>query len=242
MYFVNAGPALSPLARDYHVHCCSASRDAGAQTGLPLDVSDVDSDNDVNELLPDRAWGDRVLSSGYASSGPRVDAGAFEHAAGTCRFDVDFDGEVGASDLAILLGAWRSPITWPAPECDDPGAEFGDICVTSVTGEPPPCLCLDVNRDDYIEGPELAGLLGAWGPCNCNEIPPPCSASGGLAFSAEESSSSAAPLLGIPAPPVAIAELFGFDSLDSFAAWLATLSFADRASVLSLVSDSDGDA
>jgi hypothetical protein len=242
VYFVSAGPAMSPLLRDYHVHCCSSSRDAGALTGLPLDVSDVDGDLNTTELLPDRQWGDRVLSSGYASTGPRVDAGAFEHAAGTCRFDVDFDGFVGAADLAILLGMWRSPTTWSAPECDDLGANFEDICVTSVTGDPPPCLCLDVDRDDYIEAPELAGLLGAWGACACNQIAPQCGASEGLAFSEAESSSSTTSLVGLPASPLAIAELFGFDSLASFATWLATLSVTDRAAVLSLVSDSGGAA
>lgn len=57
-----------------------------------------------------------------------------------CPFDSDDDGQVGASDLANLLGAWG--------EC------AGDEC-----------LCVDANADGQVDAFDLANLLGAWGPC-----------------------------------------------------------------------------
>lgn len=57
-----------------------------------------------------------------------------------CPFDVDDDGQVGAFDLANLLGAWG--------EC------AGDAC-----------LCVDANADGQVDAFDLANLLGSWGPC-----------------------------------------------------------------------------
>ena len=54
-----------------------------------------------------------------------------------CPADLDDDGEVGAEDLAILLGAWG-----PNP------------------GNP-----ADLNNDGTVGAEDLAILLGAWGPC-----------------------------------------------------------------------------
>ncbi len=61
---------------------------------------------------------------------------------GNCPTDVDASGDVGAFDLATLLGAWGS-------------CEPGD-----------PCECLDADDDGIIGAFDLAVLLGAWGPCS----------------------------------------------------------------------------
>ncbi len=65
----------------------------------------------------------------------------------TCFADFDHDGQVGAFDLAVLLGAWGP--------CPDP-------CVP----EEPSDTC-PADLDQYCNvGPfDLALLLGAWGPC-----------------------------------------------------------------------------
>lgn len=53
-----------------------------------------------------------------------------------CAADLDGDGQVGATDLGILLGAW--------------GSEN---------------LLADIDGDTAIDAGDLAVLLGAWGPC-----------------------------------------------------------------------------
>ena len=55
-----------------------------------------------------------------------------------CSADLDGDGDVGAFDLAQLLGVWG-----PCPDCPADFDDSGDV------------------------GPfDLAQLLGAWGPCS----------------------------------------------------------------------------
>ncbi len=56
----------------------------------------------------------------------------------TCPADLDDDGEVGASDLAMLLGAWGPNPGHPA----------------------------DFNDDGTVDAADLAFLLGAWGACS----------------------------------------------------------------------------
>ena len=60
---------------------------------------------------------------------------------GDCPIDMDGDGDIGASDLAVLLGSW-------GPYAPGDGAE-----------------CLDVNDNGVIDAADLATLLGNWGPC-----------------------------------------------------------------------------
>jgi hypothetical protein len=55
----------------------------------------------------------------------------------TCEGDLDGDGVVGGSDLAILLGQWGGRAR----------------------------LTADLNNDDAVDAADLAILLGAWGPC-----------------------------------------------------------------------------
>ncbi len=54
-----------------------------------------------------------------------------------CPEDLDHDTNVGAGDLAILLGAW-------GPNPDHPA---------------------DFNSDDVVNAADLAILIGSWGPC-----------------------------------------------------------------------------
>ncbi|MFM1823242.1 MAG: hypothetical protein RI967_1508 [Planctomycetota bacterium] len=53
-----------------------------------------------------------------------------------CPADLDLDGNVGASDLATMLGAWGSSAAYA-----------------------------DVNGDGNVNAQDVAILLGAWGPC-----------------------------------------------------------------------------
>jgi len=61
-------------------------------------------------------------------------------AAGACPPDLDGDGSVGSSDLALMLGAWGT--------CADP------------------IFCpQDLDNSGDVGSSDLALLLGAWGPC-----------------------------------------------------------------------------
>ena len=55
----------------------------------------------------------------------------------SCPADLNESGDVNASDLAVLLGAW--------------GPNAGHSA--------------DLNGDDIVNAVDLAQLLGAWGPC-----------------------------------------------------------------------------
>ncbi len=67
-----------------------------------------------------------------------VDMGAYEFQGGvSCPADLNGDGTVGASDLAILLGSWGSCLGCPA----------------------------DLDGDGAVGPFDLALLLGDWGPC-----------------------------------------------------------------------------
>ena len=73
--------------------------------------------------------------------------GVVEIVAGSCFADFDADGQVGAFDLAILLGNWG-----PCPEPCVPEEPSGN-CPT------------DLDPDCNVGAFDLALLLGAWGPC-----------------------------------------------------------------------------
>ena len=59
-------------------------------------------------------------------------------AADPCQADLDGDGTVAASDLAMPLGSWG--------DCADCSA--------------------DLNGDGTVDAADLAQLLGSWGPCS----------------------------------------------------------------------------
>ncbi len=66
---------------------------------------------------------------------------------GTCFADFDHNGQVDASDLASLLGAWG-----PCPE-------------PCVPDEPSETCPADLDPNCNVAAFDLALLLGAWGPC-----------------------------------------------------------------------------
>jgi hypothetical protein len=256
-HFLNAGPwisfaVLGPLDRTYEVHPCSFARDLGQPDTalLPRDLFDVNHNGiTISELLPDVVWNDRVQTSGFwppsglPVPGLRADIGGVEHSdPGDCYFDMagpvppNFlpDGVVGPEDLAILLGLWTSGPSVPL-------GTYTNLCLRTVTDPaqtipesqpqaPRPCTCIDRDRDGFIGAAELAGLLGAWGPC-----PTLLMSNGGNEMGMSES-------LSIPqgGSPLALADLFGFTSIESFSEWLATLSPAARAEILSLLAPMPG--
>lgn len=65
-----------------------------------------------------------------------------------CPADLDDNGEVGAFDLALLLGGWGP--------CDEP-CEPGDPSTTCAA---------DLDGNCEVGAFDLALLLGAWGPCS----------------------------------------------------------------------------
>jgi hypothetical protein len=89
------------------------------------DNDDNDEEGDFVVLQADGTWADRANR--------RTIAGIIEI---PCSGDLDGDGLIGASDLALLLGAWSSP------------GPFADLDADSVVGSS-----------------DLGLLLGAWGPC-----------------------------------------------------------------------------
>ena len=96
--------------------------------GVPRFVNDLETEPDTGNGTP-----------------PIVDMGAYEFncpaQSAACPWDLfpvaGGDGEVGAGDLAQLLGAWGLSPTHPA----------------------------DFNCDTMVSAADLAELLGAWGPC-----------------------------------------------------------------------------
>ena len=114
---------------------------------------DTATGQQVAKLLPDDGapydvFGDSVAISGVtAIVGTYLDddngfasgsAYLFDAAGDSaCPWDFDGDGNVGASDLAVLLGSWG-----PCPDC-----------------------LADFNGDDVVDAVDLAVLLGNWGPC-----------------------------------------------------------------------------
>ncbi len=83
----------------------------------------------------DAATGAPLTSDAIPTTGPPVD---LQLVGTTCGAgDLDGDGNVGASDLAMLLGSWG-----PCPRCP-----------------------ADFNGDAVVDAADLAQLLGAWGMC-----------------------------------------------------------------------------
>lgn len=113
----------------------------------------------------------------HAATCPRVDVGAYEMSHTdlpvVCLGDLDLDGSVGASDLAIVLGSWTSG---RFPSC------FDECCPANLDG------------DGFVGAGDLAVILGAWGACPapCAEPPPEAmmmAALGSMATTPQELSS-----------------------------------------------------
>lgn len=97
-----------------------------------LRASDVNADgvDDLVALTENSSFTDGPGNFGFAAVGVAV--------VPPCVGDLDGDGSVGGSDLALLLGEW--------------GACSGS-CVA------------DLDDSGFVDGADLAALLGAWGPC-----------------------------------------------------------------------------
>lgn len=113
---------------DARLNVGSPCENTGDNALLPLDEDDLDDDEDTAEALP------RDLDESARIIGATVDMGAYERA-GDITGDLNGDGSVGPTDLAILLGSWGA-----CPGC-------------------PP----DLDGDGVVGPADLAVLLGNWG-------------------------------------------------------------------------------
>ncbi len=136
---------------------------------------------------------------------------------GFCPMDLidsnNLNHEIGAEDLAFLLGAWGP-------------------CASA-------CCIADINEDGVVDATDLALLLGAWGPCDFDELCSlltPCG-DNALAFALNASTQgSEAALPRDPDESLAILlAAFGQPSGDTFQAWFDGLSDEGRASALAAV-------
>lgn len=123
----------------------SALLDAAEDASIPQDVPDLDADGDVSELIPlDLVGGSRFVAwpdipAPLPGSSLRADIGAVEAPDPTvpvCVIDINSDGIVDTSDLAILLG------------------QFGSTS---------PNATADLNDDGVVDTLDLQVLLGAFG-------------------------------------------------------------------------------
>jgi hypothetical protein len=206
------------LLRDYRVTItswCGVPIDRGdpVTTNLPADERDADDDGNFSEPLPDVRLEERV-EAGIAGALPRVDVGAYEMKQEdlplTCQADVDLNGTVGASDLAILLGQWSQ--------------EHGPCALH--------CCTADFSLDGNVDARDLAILLGAWGPC---PVPNPMESS-----FLETEFALLDFLEGSTLAPQELSGILGFASLESFADWLGSMSPEARAAVLAAIGLSGG--
>ena len=105
----------------------------GRSTGGGLALTGTIAQHDANPLAqsdPRRSQGGAFELRGGFWPGPATLAPG-------CPADLDHNGIVDASDLAMLLGSWGPPLT---PD-------------------------LDLVPNGSIDAADLAVLLGAWGPC-----------------------------------------------------------------------------
>ncbi|MFO0826927.1 MAG: hypothetical protein U0572_02165 [Phycisphaerales bacterium] len=218
-YFVD-DETTDYLARDYRVHPCSPCLDHGRSRSLQstwddlLPVDDRDADDDqitTGEPLPDVERHERVIDSDGVGS-VEVDMGAYEHAT-VCVGDIDSDGQVGSSDLAILLGEW---IELPSE----------DWCLSPLASAPPPCHCADIDNDRHINASDLALLLGAWGEC-----PIPSETAIVVEYGGDDAQGANSQFTW-PIDPEFLATFLGFDDVQQFALWLGDLSPQTRAAAL----------
>jgi len=120
-------PIFADPSADNYRHRTIWITDVGDDGSLPEDVNDLDGDTEIDETLPlDLPRGARVRDMS-------VDLGAYEW----CIGDLDGDGEVGGSDLGLLLSAEGE-------------------CPTTA-----PCLG-DLDGDGDVGGADLGVLLANW--------------------------------------------------------------------------------
>lgn len=125
--------------------------DNGGESGAAY-LFDAMTGRQIAKLLPDDGARFDHFGVSTAISGDTAIVGAYHHddngndsgsaylfCAAACPPDINADGVVDATDLAILLGNWG-----PVPP-NDPIA--------------------DLNHDGVVGPADLATVLGAWGPC-----------------------------------------------------------------------------
>lgn len=124
--FNTADPGfVNPSGNDFRMTVGSPTYNTANPAYIPDDTYDVDDDGVTSgEKAPDLDRTERVQACW-------PDMGAYEFV--PCVGDVDFDGDVDAADLGILLGDWGT------------------------------CVCFsDFNCDGEVDGADLAILLGGW--------------------------------------------------------------------------------
>ncbi|MCH8852244.1 MAG: hypothetical protein IID41_06275 [Planctomycetes bacterium] len=130
---------------DFRTTSGSPGNDAGDNLAVPPGV-DKDLSGSPRFVNDDGAV-DCEFFPDTCGTPPIIDMGAYEFQdCGPCRWDTPLsgpNGQVGAEDLAFLLGNWG-----PIPPDPDPAV-----------------LCLDIEPDGVIGAFDLANLLGNWGPC-----------------------------------------------------------------------------
>ncbi len=165
--FVNAGSS------DYRLSIGSPCINIGEQVqvtfgsvtiDLPIDTYDADDDDDLTEAVPDADRTSRVRQC-------EIDLGAFE----ACRFDLDNNGEAGAGDLAVILGAWGIDLWGTDADLNDSGVVGADDLAIllglwstecgAACPEPEPMMANQASGGDVSQGAALspaaaAGLLG----------------------------------------------------------------------------------
>ncbi len=124
---------------DLTPHLCSLLIDAGSSASSVTDVFDLDEDGRTTEVWPqdfyrNNAFVDLPVQNVTPDLAGMTDIGAVERQFGGGSPDLDANGIIDGSDLALLLGAWGS--------VDSPFELTGD-CV--------------------IDAADLAIVLGAWG-------------------------------------------------------------------------------
>ena len=101
---LNTNPRLDP---NFRLGYDSPLIDAGNNSLLPTDITDVDNDMDTTESLPlDIFQGQRLVDdpATLPNGVDRVDIGADEYEPGSgCIFDDNSDGDVDGKDLAVFI-------------------------------------------------------------------------------------------------------------------------------------------
>lgn len=125
-----AGSLVDKVA--YGTANCAEGTAAGALTSASGLVRNGDGLADTDDNLADFTITTPPVPRNSQSPAPKGCGGG---GPAPCPADLDSDGQVGASDLAVLLGAWGGPGT------------------------------ADLNADGQVGAADLSILLGAWGPC-----------------------------------------------------------------------------
>ncbi len=117
----------------------------------------------------------------------------------SCPGDLDGDGQVAASDLAIVVGSWG-----PCPN-------------------PPPAQCTsDLSGDRDVGAVDLANVLSYWGPCGGASMMMGGGGGGSLASSATQQSAQSTS--GTPAP--AVLQQLGFSTIEAYDSYISGLTQA----------------